>query len=244
MKIETVRIPEDSGALAGLFYTPDSDHRPLALVLAHGFTSGKYSMDHLAGYLASRGYECLTFDFVGHKLGASEGRMERVEQVAENMRDALAWLRTHTRAERVVLGGHSMGAAATLQTAAWDRQSPPSGPPLAGLICICMGREPARSFDSALGQAMLAQRSDYVTGAPALELLTGLNTLVLSAQEVGPLPALFLAARQDVLVSIARVEELAALVGPHAIVTVLDATHLDAPDRARGPVANWLQGLR
>lgn len=243
MKLETVHIPGAGGALAGLFYQPETPSRSLALVLAHGFTSGKYSMDPLAGYLASRGYECLTFDFVGHKLGASEGRMERTVQVAENMRDALTWLRTRTTAEKIVLVGHSMGAAAALQTCAWERQSPTSGPPLAGLVCLCMGREPARSFDTHLGKAMLAQRSDYVVGAPALELLIGLNALVLSAQEIGPLPTLCIAARQDVLVPVRSVEELAALVGPHAAVIELEAMHLDAPDRARGPIANWLEGL-
>ena len=41
-----------------------------------------------------------------------------------------------------------------------------------------MGTEPARGFDSALGQTMLTQRQDYVVGAPALELLTQLNAIV------------------------------------------------------------------
>jgi len=82
-----------------------------------------------------------------------------------------------------------------------------------------------------------------VVGAPALDLLTGLNTMVLAAREVGDLPALFIAARQDVLVRVESVEGLAALVGPHATVTALDAMHLDAPDRARGTIASWLERL-
>ena len=199
-------------------------------------------MDTLAGYLAGRGYETLTFDLVGHKLGATGGEMERTEQAAENMRDALAWMRRQTRAEKIVMVGHSMGAAAALQTAAWERQEP-GIPPLVGLICLCMGLEPARGFDGQIGKAMLAQRSDYVAGAPPLQLLTGLDRLLEAAREIGDLSTLLIAAKQDVLLTVERVEALAARIGPGAAVTVLETTHLEAPDKSRGAIANWLDRL-
>lgn len=245
MQLEVVSISAEGRALAGLWYRPDSAPRPIALLFAHGFTSGKFSMDPLASYLAGKGYEGLTFDFVGHKLGGSGGEMQRTEQAAENLRDALTFLRQQTEAEKIVLVGHSMGGGAALQVAAWEqkKQDRKDGLELAGMVCMCMGPEPARGFDSTIGQAMLAQRSNYVAGAPALELLTGLQRLVTAAQELGELPALFIAARQDVLVPVAKVETLAAMVGPHAQVTVIESSHLEAPDRARGAIAQWLETL-
>lgn len=244
MKLETVRIPAEGATLASLHYVPEGRRKNTALLYTHGFTSGKTSLDTLAGYLAGRGYAGLTFDLIGHKLGGTGGEMHRTLQAAENLRDALTWLRGHVETERIVLVGHSMGAAAGFQAAAWERARP-GNPPLAGIVSLCMGLEPAVGFESQIGRAMLAQRRDYVAGAPALELLTGLNTLVLSAAEIGDLPALFLAARQDVLISVARVEALAALAGANASVVVLDAAHLDAPDRSRATIIQWLeaQGL-
>jgi pimeloyl-ACP methyl ester carboxylesterase len=245
VKLEVVRIPGEGVSLAGLRYLPETP-RPIALLYAHGFSSGKFGLDLLAGYLAGKGCEGLTFDFVGHKLGCTGGEMRTMEQAVENLRDALAWLRARTAAESVVLIGHSMGAAAALNLAARERERSISAdmPKLAGLVCMCMGLEPTTEFDSPIGQTMLAQRQDYVAGAPALPLLTELNTLVLAAKGVADgLPALFIAAKQDVLVSVARVEALAALAGPDAAVTVIDSSHLDAPDRSRGVIAQWLDAL-
>ena len=241
MKLESVRIPAEGATLAALHYLPEGQVRPTVLLYTHGFTSGKYSLDTLAGYLAGRGYPGLTFDLIGHKLGGTGGEMRHTLQAAENLRDALIWVRGHLETAQVVLVGHSMGAAAGLQVAAWERQSPGT-PPLAGVISLCMGLEPAAGFASQIGRAMLAQRHDYVAGAPALELLTGLNSMVqTAAAEIGDLPALFIAARQDVLLSVARVEALAAIAGANASVVVLDAAHLDAPDRSRATIIQWLE---
>ncbi len=241
MKIESVRIPAEGAMLTGLHYVPEGRLKSTAIIYTHGFTSGKHSLDTLAGYLTGRGYPGLTFDLIGHKLGGTGGEMHRTLQAAENLRDALTWVRGHLEAAQVVLIGHSMGAAAGLQVAAWERLRP-GNPPLAAIVGLCMGLEPAAGFESQIGRAMLAQRRDYVAGAPALDLLQGLNTLVLSAAEIGDLPALFIAARQDVLVSVARVEALAALAGPSASVAALDAAHLDAPERARAAIIQWLEG--
>ena len=73
LRLETVTIRGRASDLAGLRYLPEGNRRSIGVVLAHGFTSGKYSLDGLANYLATRGYEALTFDFVGHKLGGPVG---------------------------------------------------------------------------------------------------------------------------------------------------------------------------
>src|SRR5690242_2287330 len=102
---------------------PEAPRKPVALLYAHGFTAGKYSLDGLASYLAGRGYEGLTFDFVGHKLGCSGGAMRHLSQATDNLAAVLAWLRRATDAEQIVLIGHSMGAAAALQVAARKAQA-------------------------------------------------------------------------------------------------------------------------
>jgi pimeloyl-ACP methyl ester carboxylesterase len=243
LKLETVNIPAEGVTLAGLRYLPESSRRDTALLFTHGFTAGKYSLDILAAYLAQRGYEGLTFDLVGHKLGGSGGQMLHAEQAAENLRDALHWLRLHTEARNIVLIGHSMGAGATLRAAALERVAGVGlgQARLAGIVCMCIGRHPTRGFEGVIGKAMLEQRSDYVVGAPPLELLGQLDGLVLSATHIGDLPALFIAARQDALVSPERVAEVAAMVGPTATVATVDTSHLEAPDRARPTILQWLQ---
>ncbi|HLJ56814.1 MAG TPA: alpha/beta hydrolase [Chthonomonadaceae bacterium] len=252
MRLEAVTIPGKASDLAGLRYIPEDGRRATALVLAHGFTSGKYSMDSLASYLATRGFETLTFDFVGHKLGCSGGTMETMAQAAGNVADALSWLRDVTQAEKIVLAGHSMGAAAALATAAWDiaeRATPEligkqdarevRGAPLAGVISICMGAEPSSAFDTNIGRAMLEQRKDYVSGAPPLDLLREVDGLAANTTGLGDLPALFIAAKQDVLLTVDRVLQLAQR-APNSSVQVIESSHLEAPDRARAAVYTWL----
>jgi len=244
VKLESVRIPAEGATLTGLHYVPEGRVKSTAILYTHGFTSGKYSLDNLAGYLAGRGYPGLTFDLIGHKLGGTGSEMHRTLQAAENLQDALTWVRAHLEVAQIVLAGHSMGAAAGVQVAAWERLRPGT-PPLAGIVSMCMGLEPSLGFETHIGRAMLAQRRDYVAGASALELLRGLDTLVLSAAEIGDLPALFIAARQDVLIPPGRIEALAALAGSNAAYVALDAAHLDAPDRSRATIIQWLetQGL-
>ena len=249
---DVVNLAKDLGPLQQL---AGRVRRDIALVLAHGFTSGKHSLDNLAGYLAARGYEALTFDFVGHKLGCSGGAMQTITQAPGNVADALAWLRRNSEADRIVLVGHSMGAAAAIAAAAWEiaERSTPAligkigskdvyGAPLAGVVSLCMGTEPSAGFDSAIGAAMLQQRCDYVTGAPAGDLVREIDSLVLSAANLGSLPALFIAAKQDVLVAVDRVIRLAQLVHNSAV-QVIDSSHMEAPDKARPAIYAWLSQL-
>lgn len=242
MKLEVLHIPARNRPLAGLRYVPESPLRRTTLLYAHGFTSGKHSMDGLASYLASHGYPGITFDFVGHKLGATGGQMHHITNAAENLQDALHWIRAEVQSRATVLIGHSLGGASALQVAAWER----GAPDLRAVIVLCMGQDPTRGFQSPVGRKMLQMRQDYVQGAPVPQLLEELEHMLRSACEVGALPVLFIAAQQDVLVTPERVAGLAEQVGPHAEVQVIEAQHVDAPDRARGVILNWLEqhGLR
>jgi pimeloyl-ACP methyl ester carboxylesterase len=251
MQLTPVSIPQHKNGgnggpeLAGLLYTPDRPVVGASVVLGHGFTSGKYSMDSLASYLAMRGRTCLTYDAVGHKLGATGGEMMHMGQAAENMLAALAWMRGETEPTSVALVGHSMGAAAAIAAAAADITSPAAGARVAGICTLCMGVNPTAGFEGTLGAAMLLQRKDYVAGAPAINLLAGLDRLLSFAPQLGTcaLPVLLVAARSDVLLPVENVRRLAEQIGESAEMRVIDAQHIDAPDKARGLVANWLQDL-
>ncbi len=251
MRLEPGRIPSGDLELSALCYLPELPLRTTALLYAHGFTSGKYSLDGLASYLAGRGYSGLTFDAIGHKLGGTGGSMESIRQAADNLQDALVWLQESLRSsksevKRVVIVGHSMGGAAALVVAAQEQRRlrdikmTEAVPSLAGIVCVCIGTDPFRGFSSAIGKAMLSQRQDYVAGTPAGQLLHELDTLVLEAKNVGDMPALFIAAKQDVLLPVERVEALAAMVGSHAKIASIDSSHLKAPDKSRGTILNWL----
>ena len=248
MKLQNVQIQTQGALLSALRYLPEGDMRPVALLFTHGFTSGKHSMDSLASYLAGKGFEGLTFDFVGHKLGGSGGELRSMEEAAENLHDTLKWLRANSNAERIVLVGHSMGAAAALRVAANESKTlnqDPEAPltqPIAGIACICIGIDPFKGFEGEIGKAMLKQRSDYVAGASAETLLYELNVMVFSAREIGAIPALFIAAKQDVLVSAERVEALAALAS-NSVVVRIDSSHLEGPDRSRPALFQWLNQL-
>ena len=139
-------------------------------------------MDGLASYLAGQGYEGLTFDFVGHKLGATGGELHAMAQIPANLLQALNWLENHSAARRIVLVGHSMGAAAALAVAAAEGGRRDSR--LAGIACLCIGTDPSHGFHGLIGQTMLTQRADYIAGAPASELIRELDSLVLSARNI------------------------------------------------------------
>lgn len=200
----------------------------------HGLTAGKYGLDSMASYLAGKGYECITFDFTGHKMGDSDGRLERVEQIVENALTALENLLKATGAEKAILLGHSMGGVAALGVAS-------ARPSLAaGVITLCTGWNPERGFRGALGQTMMHQRADYVDGLPIESLLRELDRLTQALCPMPKLPILCVSGRQDILVSEEQVRQLAEHIGPSAETLSLETTHLEAVEKARGAVVHWL----
>ena len=90
---------------------------------------------------------------------------------------------------------------------------------------------------------MQSQRAAYVQGAPVAELSAQLGSLLPTAQEIGGLPALFVAAQQDVLFSVERVERLASLAGRNTQVMQIEASHQDAPDKSKSVLLKWLSEL-
>lgn len=131
-----------------------------------------------------------------------------------------------------------MGGVASLAAAAMG-----AGKRLAGVAAICVGEQPSRGFESAVGGAMLKLRRDYVDGAPLEKLLSESDTLLDSLRSLAPLPVLMIAAQQDVLVPVERVQALAARIAPHGALQIVESSHLEAPDRSRTALLKWLETL-
>lgn len=233
MKLDRAKIYCDAATLAALVYTPDRARFASPVVLAHGLTASKESMDLLANYLCGRGHICVTFDFRGHKLGASAGDLTSAEDAVRDLARASEWARERFRAEETALVGHSMGALIGLVLAM-------RGAPVEGVVSIATGLLPSRGFRGPIGQALMRQRGDYLAGVGPGVILSQMDALADSVADIGPTPALLVAARSDVLMKPSRVAELARRAGPTAELVEVDAGHLDAADAARGLIAAWL----
>ena len=248
MKLISLTIPNGDLKISALNYLPEGELRSTALIFSHGFTSGKYSLDSLASYLAGKGFEGVTYDFRGHKLGATGGEMNSALDTVKDLSSVLGWVRKNSRAERLVLIGHSMGAAASLKAASEDSMLFSENPerpllqPIAGVACICIGLDPFKGFESDIGRSMLAQRADYVAGENAATILKGIEGMIVSASDLGDMPTLFIAAKQDVLISVARVEGLAAL-SRNSVFAQIESSHIEGPERSRSVIFQWLNQL-
>ncbi len=233
MHLDRVTIPEGPLSLAGLVYTPGEERSRVLAVVCHGFTASKESVDILAAYLAVRGYRALTFDFRGHKLGASTGDLNHASEVLDDLETAAGWGMAQLGYSKCVLIGHSMGAMASLIVGARIEAA-------MGVAAITTGPKPTAGFRQPVGMAMLSQRSDYISGAEPMRLLEEFDELAAAWNGIGDRPSLFIAARGDGVVKPSRVTEMAERAGQSAEYAEIDGSHLEAPHRARGTVANWL----
>ena len=236
MRLTRVTIPSTTAALSALIYEPSEPHLRACITLAHGYTASKESLDLLAAYLCRKGFGCLTFDFRGHKLGGSTGTMESPADACDDLQAAATYTMAHFRRRSVLLVGHSMGALASLAVAEHVAA-------VTGVVAIATGMSPSRGFANRAGQALHAQRSDYVAGATTERFLAALDTLAASVRRRPEMPALFVAARRDVFVHPDAVRELAARTGGAHRYAEIDAGHADAPTKASGVVAQWTLGL-
>lgn len=108
LTVEPVAIPCGDLLLHGWFI-PAPGGTEDAVLVCGGSDSNKSIELPFAQLLYNAGYSVLLFDYRGY--GTSEGEADSYE-IATDARAALAWLKT--RAKRIVMAGHSMGAIATL----------------------------------------------------------------------------------------------------------------------------------
>lgn len=103
---------------------PPPGSRPPVVVLAHGHSADQATMSVLARRVAAAGYAVVTFDFRGHGLSTERHQSAGFEGMRSDLDAVLTWLGTvpYVDPAKIVVVGHSMGAAGVLDFAVRDRR--------------------------------------------------------------------------------------------------------------------------
>lgn len=220
-------------AVAALDYGPRRPRR-VALAVGHGYSSSKHNLDSLCAFLASHGFNVVSIDFPGHKLGASGGRLDGAESLVDALDTAIRFAR-ETYGPSVYALGHSMGAIAALLACAAD-------PLVAGAVSIATGYGRPAALAGAFGaRRTLDLRSSYVVGLTLQELVLRAEPLVAAAlPRLAGRPVLYVAAERDGMVSRASVEQLFLRAPEPKTFATIASDHTYAGENARATVLAWL----
>lgn len=231
MSLDLIRLRAERNDVAVLAYSPRRA-RDVGIVLAHGYSSSKQNLDGLAAFLASHGFAIWSLDFPGHKLGASGGRLEGIDDVVDAM---LAVVRDARKSGVATLyaAGHSLGAATALICAGEDAS-------LSGAIAIATGLGRPSVLD-AFSERSVDLRSAYVDGLTLPDLFRQIEPRLNAAlPKLAGRPQLYVAAERDMMVSLGSARALFdAAPEPKTFVTI-SSDHTYAGENARGTVLAWL----
>lgn len=236
MGLRLLRLPSNVGEVAALWYEPRRP-RGVSLVVGHGYSSSKQSLDSLCGFLAGHGFAVISVDFPGHLLGATGGRLNGLRDLTETLAAGVAYARTAYAGSPIYTIGHSMGAVTALHLCAYD-------PQIAGAVAIATGWGRVRALASLRERGVTDLRSAYVEGLSLPELMADIEPRM---ETMLPLlqgrPTLYVAADRDALVTLESARELYdRSPEPHRFVTI-ESDHTYAGERARGVVLAWLNEL-
>jgi pimeloyl-ACP methyl ester carboxylesterase len=235
VKLELLRVAVGDGSVAALRYEPRRP-RGVWIVAGHGYSSSKQNLDFLSYFLASHGYGVMSLDFQGHKLGASGGRLESVEDLVAAMGGVAGYAREFHSGAIYALG-HSMGAMTALFTAARDRS-------ITGTIAIATGYGRPSALEALREKGVSDFRSAYVEGVALPDLVRGVDEIFDRAlPELGGRPQLYVCADRDAMVSRASVEELFDRAPEPKTFVTISSDHTYAAENARGDVLAWLNRL-
>lgn len=235
MTIDLLRVHGKRNAVAVLAYGARRP-RGVWLVAGHGYSSSKHNLDFLCNFLASHGYDVLSLDFPGHKLGAGGGKLQSVDDLIDAMSSTVAHAREQG-AHTIYTIGHSMGAMTALFCAADD-------PGVAGVVAITTGFGRPSALDALRGKGVTDFRSGYVDGVSLPELMEGADARFEQAlARLEGRPQLYVAATRDAMVSPASVEDLYARAPQPKTLVTIASDHTTAAEAARGEVLQWLNAL-
>ena len=132
----TIRVNERESVTALLYPAAKRRRAGTTILLGHGAGANQSSdfMRTFAGGLAARGLDAMTFNFLyteqGRRLPDPKARLESC------FRAAIEAARTHTKANRLVIGGKSMGGRIASQVAARVDSALPDGRASAELAAL------------------------------------------------------------------------------------------------------------
>ena len=235
MSVELLHVAGGGTQLAVLAYAARRA-RGVSIVAGHGYSSSKHNLDFLCGFLAGHGYAVYSFDFPGHKLGASGGRLDSDATLVESMRAVVERVRErHTGP--VYTMGHSMGAMTALRTAAQD-------PSIAGAVSIATGYGRSGALSALQGMAKNDFRASYVDGLTLPALLANANAALDAAlPALAGRPVLYIAAARDMMVNVNSVRDLYDRAPEPKTFATIESDHTTAGDHARSDVLQWLNAL-
>jgi pimeloyl-ACP methyl ester carboxylesterase len=230
--VELLHLPAERNPLAVLHYEPRRS-RGIGIVAGHGYSSSKHNVDFLCGFLSAHGCRVYSFDFPGHKLGASGGELCGVDDCVDAMQRVVELARERT-AEPVYTLGHSMGGMTALFTAALDDE-------VAGAVAIATGYGRPTSLEALRKVGVTDFRSSYVVGVTLPELVAGVEARydALLPRLAGR-PSLYIAASRDAMVSPRSVRELYDRAPHPKTFVTIESDHTYAAEHARAAVLEWL----
>ncbi len=232
VRIELLAFESAGGVVRGLYYHTG---KPAAcVILCHGYSASKHNVDPLAFHLAADGFSAFAFDFLGHKLGASTGPLREGADLIENALDAIAFVRSLTGVTRIVLGGHSMGAATTIGATAQSQV-------VEGAIVMATSLQRGRVLDDDTMLSGLQNRAAYVDGASPAAIAIAMDASAARIGEIAPRPVLVIAGSRDGLVGPSAVRELYDAAGDPKTFEIVDANHTDCAERSRFVISRWLK---
>ncbi|MGP6159972.1 MAG: alpha/beta hydrolase [Vulcanimicrobiaceae bacterium] len=207
--------------------------RNVALVAGHGYSSSKHNLDMLCAFLAAQGFRMLSLDFPGHKLGASGGRLDSIDDLTDAMGAALLYARERYTSVVYALG-HSMGATTALRACAAD-------PAVAGAIAIATGYGRPNALVALAAKGSVDLRSSYVDGLTLPELAEQTHAVLDGALAgLAGRPVLYVAAERDMMVSRSSADALFERAPEPKTFVSVDSDHTYAGENARGAVLAWL----
>jgi uncharacterized protein len=222
---ESITVPGHAGQpLAGWHMASTASNAPLVL-LFHGYSSEKSGLLPEAQAFARLGLELVMLDFPGH--GDSPGRQTTLGyREAADVAAALAWAQQRWPDRRIILYGHSMGAAAIARATGLLGAQPN------GIILESV-------FDTLLEAIRFRFRLMSVPPTPLAEIFLfwgsvrlGLNgfdhNITAYAAAIDSVPVLMLHGTNDQRAPVAAAERVyAALAAPKRLVLIEAAGHVN-----------------
>jgi uncharacterized protein len=228
-------LPTAQGTCAALDYEPRRP-RGIGIAAGHGYSSSKQNLDALCAFLAGHGFNVLSVDFPGHKLGASGGVLRSIDDLTAALGAAAGYLREHYT-DTVYTMGHSMGAATALRTCAAD-------PAIAGAISIATGYGRPAALDALQARGVVDLRAGYVDGLSLPEVVAETDPVFDTALAgLRGRPVLYVMADRDMMVARRSAEELFARAPDPKTLVEIASDHTNAGEHARPAVLAWLNEL-